>query len=158
MGSLLVVAAVVLVADVVSKLLIVADVATGDHIHVLGHYLQITNTRNSGAAFSVGTRATILFTAVAVVVVVVILRAAARLRSRGWAACLGLLLGGALGNLSDRVFRSPGVFRGEVVDWLQLPHWPVFNLADSAIVVGGVLAVLLASRGIPLEGRPVAEA
>jgi signal peptidase II len=153
MGSLLVVAAVVLVADVVSKVLVVADVGRGDHIHLLGHYLQITNTRNSGAAFSVGTRATIVFTAVAVVVVAVILRAAARLRSRGWAVCLGLLLGGALGNLSDRVFRAPGVFRGEVVDWLQLPHWPVFNLADSAIVVGGVVAVLLASRGIPLEGR-----
>ena len=155
MGSLLVVAALVLVADVVSKLLVVANVSSGHPIHLIGHYLQITNTRNSGAAFSVGTRATILFTAVAVVVVVVILRAAARLRSRGWAVCLGLLLGGALGNLSDRVFRAPGIFRGEVVDWLQLPHWPVFNLADSAIVVGGVVAVLLASRGIPLEGRPV---
>jgi len=153
MGSLLVVAAVVLLADVVSKVLIVANVHTGDHVHLLGHYLQITNTRNSGAAFSVGTRATVLFTAVAVVIVVVILRAAARLRSRGWAVCLGLLLGGAVGNLGDRVFRAPGVFRGEVVDWLQLPHWPVFNLADSAIVVGGVLAVLLASRGVPLEGR-----
>jgi signal peptidase II len=55
------------------------------------------------------------------------------------------------------VFRAPGVFRGEVVDWLQLPHWPVFNLADSAIVVGGVLAVLLASRGVPLEGRTSTE-
>jgi len=157
MGSLLVVAALILFADVVSKILIVANVARGEHIHVLGHYLQITNTRNSGAAFSVGTRATVLFTAVAVVVVVVILRAAARLRSRGWAICLGLLLGGALGNLVDRIFRAPGVFRGEVVDWLQLPHWPVFNLADSAIVVGGVLAVLLASRGVPLEGRTATE-
>ncbi|MDQ1747814.1 MAG: signal peptidase [Frankiaceae bacterium] len=159
MGSLLVVAAVVLVADVVSKVLVVANVRPNgaQHIRLLGHYLQITNTRNSGAAFSVGTRATVVFTAVAVVVAAVILRAAARLRSRGWAVCLGLLLGGALGNLSDRVFRAPGVFRGEVVDWLQLPHWPVFNLADSAIVVGGVVAVLLASRGIPLEGRPATE-
>jgi len=157
MGHLLVVAAVVLVLDVVSKILIVANVARGDHLHVLGHYLQITDTRNSGAAFSVGTRATVVFTAVAVVVVIVILRAAARLRSRGWAICLGLLLGGALGNLGDRMFRAPGVFRGEVVDWLQLPHWPVFNLADSAIVVGGVLAVLLASRGVPLEGRTATE-
>jgi signal peptidase II len=60
------------------------------------------------------------------------------------------LLGGALGNLSDRVFRSPGVLRGHVVDWIQLPHWPVFNLADSAIVVGGVLAVLLSMRGVEL--------
>jgi len=134
-------------------------VATLEHeshppVRVLGDVLKIVYTRNSGAAFSVGTRATVLFTAVAAVVVVVILRAAARLRSRGWVVCLGLLLGGALGNLGDRVFRAPGVFRGEVVDWLQLPHWPVFNLADSAIVVGGVVAVLLASRGISLEGRP----
>jgi signal peptidase II len=153
MGSLLVVAAVVLVADIVSKILVVAHVRRGDHVHVLGHVLQITNTRNSGAAFSVGTGATVLFTAVAVVVVAVILRTAKRLRSLGWAICLGLLLGGALGNLVDRLFRSPGPFRGEVVDWIQLPHWPVFNLADSAIVIGGCVAVLLSSRGISLDGR-----
>jgi signal peptidase II len=159
MASLLLVAGLVLVADLVSKVLVVAHIRRDDHVELLGHYLQLTNTRNSGAAFSVGTRATVLFTAVAVVVVVVILRAAARLRSTGWAVCLGLLLGGALGNLVDRIFRAPGVFRGEVVDWVQLPHWPVFNLADSAIVVGGVIAVLLASRGVPLEGkRPAPDA
>jgi signal peptidase II len=65
---------------------------------------------------------------------------------------LGLLLGGALGNLSDRLFRSPGPLRGHVVDWIQLPHWPVFNVADSAIVVGGIVAVLLALRGVELDG------
>jgi signal peptidase II len=152
MPSLLIVAAAVLVADVVSKVLVVATMTPGQVVHLVDHVLRLTNTRNSGAAFSVGTRATVLFTAVACVVVVVILRAAKRLRSTAWAICLGLLLGGALGNLSDRLFRSPGVFRGRVVDWIELPHWPVFNLADSAIVVGGCLAVLLAARGIPLEG------
>jgi signal peptidase II len=85
-------------------------------------------------------------------VVVVIVRSASSLASTGWAVSLGLLLGGALGNLSDRLFRSPGPLRGEVVDWIELPHWPVFNVADSAIVIGGLLAVLLASRGIEMDG------
>jgi len=151
--TLVLVAAAVLVADVVSKLLVVATISSGDVVRLLGHYLVLTNTRNSGAAFSVGTGATVLFTAVAVAVVVVILRAAKRLRSLGWAICLGLLLGGALGNLVDRLFRAPGPFRGEVIDWIQVPHWPVFNLADSAIVIGGCVAVLLSVRGVTLDGR-----
>jgi signal peptidase II len=148
------VAALVLAADAISKAVVVATMPSGDVVRLLGHYLQLTNTRNSGAAFSVGTGATALFSAVAVVVVIVILRTAKRLRSAGWAICLGLLLGGALGNLADRLFRSPGPLRGEVVDWIQLPHWPVFNLADSAIVVGGCVAVLLSTRGVTLDGRP----
>jgi signal peptidase II len=148
------VAGFVLVADVVSKAIVVATIPAGHVVRILGHYLQLTNTRNSGAAFSVGTGATALFTAVAVVVVVVILRTAKRLRSVGWAICLGLLLGGALGNLVDRLLRSPGPLRGEVVDWIQLPHWPVFNLADSAIVIGGCVAVLLSTRGVSLDGQP----
>jgi signal peptidase II len=150
--SVLLVAAAVLVCDVVSKVLVVATITPGDVVRLVGHYLELTNTRNSGAAFSVGTGATVLFTAVAVVVVTVILRTAKRLRSIGWAICLGLLLGGALGNLTDRLFRSPGPFRGEVVDWIQIPHWPVFNLADSSIVIGGCIAVLLSTRGIELDG------
>ena len=146
-------AGLVLAADVISKAIVVASLDPGQIVRLAGHYLELTNTRNSGAAFSVGTGATVLFTAVAVIVVAVILRTAKRLRSLGWAICLGLLLGGALGNLVDRLLRSPGPFRGEVVDWIQLPHWPVFNLADSAIVIGGVVAVLLSSRGISLDGR-----
>ncbi|HZC39203.1 MAG TPA: signal peptidase II, partial [Streptosporangiaceae bacterium] len=81
-----------------------------------------------------------------------IVRTSRRLGSAPWAVTLGLLLGGATGNLTDRLLRSPGTLRGDVVDWIQLPHWPVFNLADSAIVCGGVLAVLLATRGIRLDG------
>jgi signal peptidase II len=144
-------ALVVLAADVTSKLLVVATLSDRGPVHVVGNVLELTLTRNGGAAFSVGTGATIVFTAVAVAVVIVIARTARRLNSRGWAVCLGLLLGGALGNLSDRLFRSPGVFRGHVVDWIALPHWPVFNLADSAIVVGGVLAVALSMRGVELD-------
>ena len=150
---LLLVAGLVLAADIISKAIVVASLEPGRVVRLAGHYVELTNTRNSGAAFSVGTGATVLFTAVAVVVVAVILRTAKRLRSLGWAICLGLLLGGALGNLVDRLLRSPGPFRGEVVDWIQLPHWPVFNLADSAIVIGGCVAVLLSSRGISLDGN-----
>jgi signal peptidase II len=82
----------------------------------------------------------------------VIVRTARLLQSRAWATALGLLLGGALGNLSDRLFRAPGPLRGHVVDWIALPHWPVFNIADSAIVTGGLLAVLLAFRGVEMDG------
>jgi signal peptidase II len=142
---------VVLAADVVSKVAIVATMRQGETVRVIGRLLRINYTRNAGAAFSIGTGATVLFTAVAVVVAVVIVRQARRLVNRSWAVTLGLLLGGALGNLVDRLLRSPGPLRGHVVDWIELPHWPVFNLADSAIVVGGCIAVLLAARGVPLD-------
>jgi len=95
---------------------------------------------------------TIVFTLIAVGVIIFIVRTSRRLHSLAWAVTLGLLLGGAAGNLTDRLLRSPGVFRGEVVDWVQLPHWPVFNVADSCIVCGGILAVVLAARGIRLDG------
>jgi len=149
------VAAFVLVADVISKAIVVARMAGHRPIRLLGGALTITLTRNGGAAFSIGTSMTIVFTAIAVGVVVYILRTARNLRSIGWAITLGLLLGGATGNLLDRIFRAPGPFQGHVVDWIQLPDWPVFNLADSAIVCAGVLVVLLAMRGIRLDGtRP----
>jgi lipoprotein signal peptidase len=150
---------VVYAADVISKTVVVATLAGRPPVRLLGGFLTLRVLRNSGAAFSVGTSLTVVFTLIAAGVIVFILRASRRLRSRPWAVTLGLLLGGAAGNLTDRLLRSPGVFRGAVVDWIQVPHWPVFNLADSAIVCGGVLAVLLASRGIRLdgsrEGQPV---
>ena len=142
----------VLAADVVSKSIVVARMPGHAPIRLLGGLLTITLTRNGGAAFSIGTSMTIVFTAIAAGVIVYILRAARNLRSIGWAIALGLLLGGAAGNLLDRIFRAPGPFQGHVVDWIQLPHWPVFNLADSCIVCGGVLAVLLAIRGARIDG------
>jgi signal peptidase II len=145
-------ALLVLAADITSKIIVVAQLSDRPPVHVISHVLTLTLTRNPGAAFSIGAGATILFSAVAVAVAAVIIRTARSLRSRGWAVALGLLLGGALGNLTDRIFRAPGPFRGYVVDWIQLPHWPVFNLADSAIVAGGALAVLLASRGLDVDG------
>ena len=155
-GLLLAVAAFVLVADIVSKAIVVARMPDHPPIRLLGGLLTITYTRNGGAAFSIGTSMTIVFTAIALGVVVYILRAARNLRSIGWAIALGLLLGGATGNLLDRIFRAPGLFQGHVVDWIELPHWPVFNLADSSIVCAGVLVVLLALRGIRLDGTRAA--
>jgi signal peptidase II len=156
-GLLLAVAVFVIAADVISKAIVVARMPDHPPIRLLGGLLTITLTRNGGAAFSIGTSMTIVFTAIALGVVVYILRAARNLRSIGWAISLGLLLGGATGNLIDRIFRAPGVFQGHVVDWIELPHWPVFNLADSAIVCAGVLIVLLALRGIRLDGTRAAQ-
>jgi signal peptidase II len=149
---LVAVAVFVLAADVISKLVVVADLSGHAPIRLLGGLLTLRLIRNSGAAFSIGTSLTFVFTAIAVGVIIFILRTARRLRSMPWAVTLGLLLGGAMGNLADRLFRAPGPMRGDVVDWIQLPHWPVFNLADSAIVCGGVLAVLLAVRGLRMDG------
>ncbi|UOY02887.1 signal peptidase II [Blastococcus sp. PRF04-17] len=156
-------AAVVLVADLVTKVLVVAGIERGENIRLLGGALYLTHHRNTGAAFSFAEGWTVVFTLVAVVVAVVIVRTARRMYSTGWAVTLGLVLGGALGNLIDRVFRDPGFLRGGVVDFLSVfgPNgeiWPIFNVADSAIVCGGVLGVLLALRGIEFDGsRPGSE-
>jgi signal peptidase II len=151
-GVLLGIAAAVLALDIISKLVVVANLSDRQ-IRLLGGFLILRESRNPGAAFSLGTSLTLLYSVIAVTVIVVILRTSRRIRSVPWAICLGLLLGGATGNLIDRIFRSPGLFRGWVVDWIQVPHWPVFNLADSAIVCGGILAVLLSARGVHLDGR-----
>jgi signal peptidase II len=152
-------AAVVLALDVVSKVLVVAHLPeTHQPVRVLGGILYLDQTRNSGAAFSLGTGFTVILTVVALAVVAVIVRTAGRMRSTGWALALGLVLGGALGNLSDRIFRDPGLGRGYVVDWIsafgpQGAHWPIFNIADSAIVCGAILAAILALTGIDIDGR-----
>ncbi|MGW2310864.1 signal peptidase II [Actinomadura luteofluorescens] len=151
-GVLVAVALAALAADIVSKIIVVSSLQDRAPVRLLGGLLTLRETRNSGAAFSIGTGYTIVFTLIACGVVVAILRTARNLRSVPWAVCLGLLLGGAVGNLIDRLLRAPAPLKGHVVDWIQLPHWPVFNLADSAIVCGGVLAVLLAARGLQVDG------
>ncbi|WP_433478462.1 signal peptidase II [Spirillospora sp. CA-142024] len=155
-GVLVGVALAALAADIVSKIVVVATLQDREPVRLLGGLLTLRETRNSGAAFSIGTGYTIVFTLIACGVVVAILRTARNLRSAPWAVCLGLLLGGAIGNLIDRLLRAPAPLKGHVVDWIQLPHWPVFNLADSAIVCGGVLAVLLAARGLQVDGTRLA--
>jgi lipoprotein signal peptidase len=158
------VAVFVLAADIVSKVIVVATLSdrhclVGSYVpspppvRLLGGVLTLCESRNPGAAFGIGgTSTTIVFTAIAVGVIIFIVRTARQIHSLPWAIALGLLLGGAMGNLTDRIFRSPGPLRGWVVDWIQLPHWPVFNLADSAITCGAVLMVLLAAQGRRLDG------
>ncbi|EST34217.1 hypothetical protein N566_18670 [Streptomycetaceae bacterium MP113-05] len=149
---LLGVAAVAYSLDLVSKLIVVAYLEHRAPIELIGRWLQFEVVRNRGAAFGVGEALTLVLTAIAVVVIVVIARIARKLYSTPWAVALGLLLGGAFGNLTDRLFRSPGVFRGAVVDFIAPEHFAVFNLADSAIVCGGILIVLLSFRGLDPDG------
>ena len=156
-----IVAGIAIALDAVSKAIVVAHFSHGVHppSRLLGGAVYLVETRNSGAAFSLGTGATVVLTVIALAVVVFILRTAGRMRSTGWAIALGLVLGGAVGNLADRLFRAPGVGRGHVVDWISLfsddGHvWPIFNIADSAIVCGAVLAAVLALCGIDIDGRP----
>ncbi len=154
---LLLLGLVVLALDLGTKLLVVATIERGADIRLLGGALYLTHTRNTGAAFSFAEGFTVVFTLIAIAVAVVIVRTARRLFSTGWAVALGLVLGGAVGNLVDRVFREPGFLRGGVVDFISVfapdgEVYPVFNIADAGIVCGGVLGVVLALRGIEFDG------
>ncbi|MFK4147576.1 signal peptidase II [Streptomyces sp. NPDC004065] len=146
------VAAFAYALDLVSKLIVVAKLEHHAPIRIIGDWLQLEAIRNAGAAFGVGEAFTVIFTVIAAAVIVVITRLARKLYSLPWAVALGLLLGGALGNLTDRLFRAPGVFEGAVVDFIAPKHFAVFNLADSAIVCGGILIVLLSFRGLDPDG------
>lgn len=153
---LVAIALAVLVTDIITKAIVVATLEDRTPVRLLGGLLQLRVTRNPGAAFSIGgPSVTVVFALIALGVIVFILRTSRRIKSLAWTITLGLLLGGATGNLTDRIFRWPGPFRGWVVDWIQLPHWPVFNVADSCIVCGGVLAVLLAVRGVRIDGTVI---
>ena len=157
-GVLVGTAVLVLALDLVSKVLVVAELMHRPPVKLPGGFLWLVHARNPGAAFSFAEGATVVFTAVAAIVIVVIVRTAAKLRSTAWAISLGLVLGGAAGNLVDRLFRSPAPLRGWVVDWISLRSpdgrmlFPIFNLADSGIVCGGILAVLLALLGVEMDG------
>ncbi|MEV7995987.1 signal peptidase II [Streptomyces sp. NPDC086077] len=138
--------------DLISKMIVVAKLEHHEPIEVIGDWLRFEAIRNAGAAFGFGEAFTVIFTVIAAAVIVVIARLARKLYSLPWAIALGLLLGGALGNLTDRIFRSPGVFKGAVVDFIAPKHFAVFNLADSAIVCGGILIVLLSFKGLDPDG------
>ncbi|WP_214369431.1 signal peptidase II [Pseudonocardia sp. H11422] len=156
------IAVLVLLGDIVTKVAGVALLEGRPPVELLGGAIYLVLVRNPGAAFSLATGYTWVLTLVAIAVVIVIIRISRRLRSVGWAVALGLVLGGALGNLTDRMFRSPGPLQGHVVDTVSLfapdgSVWPVFNLADAAIVSGGVLLVILALLGRELDGTQAAE-
>ena len=116
---------------------------------ILGSFLQLTLVKNPGAAFGFATGLTLIYSILAVLVVATIVYFARAISSGGWQLTAGLLLGGVMGNLADRAFREPAFFRGHVIDWIQLPNWPVFNLADSAIVIAAGIAFVLSVRNVP---------
>ena len=136
--------------DQATKALVVATREGKPPIRIVGQVLTVYVTRNPGAAFGFAPAATVLFTSVAAAAAVLIAVKASRLRSVGWAVALGLVLAGAIGNLCDRLMRSPGIGRGAVVDFVDLPHFADFNVADSCLTCGAVLTLLLSLRGIPM--------
>jgi signal peptidase II len=138
--------------DVATKLLAVAKLTDRPPVPVVGDLLTLTLVRNPGAAFSTGTSYTLVLTFVAVAAAVTVLWISRRLASTGWAIGLGFLLAGILGNLTDRVFRAPGFLHGHVVDFLRLPNWPIFNVADICINIAAAVIILQAIRGVSVDG------
>ena len=156
-GLLAAIASVIVILDLLSKIIIVATIDPNRPVKVLGGLVYLSLIRNSGAAFSMATGYTWILALVAIGVVVVIIRMAPRLRSTPWAISLGLVLGGAIGNLIDRLFRAPGFLQGHVVDFVSVfgpnaEYFPVFNVADSAITIGGISLVITALLGIDFDG------
>lgn len=142
----------VLALDQLTKVVALRELSETERVPLLGDLLGLRLVFNPGAALSIANGQTWLLTVVATAVVVVVVRASRRLGSRGWAVAFGLLLGGALGNLVDRFFREPGVARGHVVDFIAYADVFVGNVADIAIVGAAGLIMLLAVRGIALDG------
>ena len=122
-------------------------------INVVGDLLVLHLTFNPGAAFSTGTEFTVVLSCLAVIAVCVVLVLSVRLASPLWSVGLGLLLGGVGGNLTDRIIREPGVMRGHVIDFLMLPNWPVFNVADMCIIGAAGVIILQSVRGVTLRGE-----
>ncbi|MFE5701022.1 MULTISPECIES: signal peptidase II [Rhodococcus] len=146
------IAGTILATDLLTKILAVANIEPGRPVWLIGDLVSLRLVRNPGAAFSMATGMTWLLTLVAVGVVIGVVRIGRTLRSPWWALGLGLVLGGALGNLVDRFFRAPGVMQGHVVDFVSVGWWPVFNVADSAIVCGAILLVVLTLVGLEPDG------
>lgn len=138
----------VVVLDQITKIWVVAALSDGP-LSIIGDDVELRLTRNSGGAFSLFTNATVLLALVAIVLSVVLVRAVRRAQDLLSVLALALVLGGALGNLTDRIARSPGFLRGEVVDYVRVGSFPSFNVADSAITIGAILLILLALRPQP---------
>ena len=144
-----------LAADIATKMVVVDQLVPGSPVRLLGGGLTLRLIRNPGAAFSLGEGFTFVFALLSVAVLVfVVAKLAPLLGHRGWAVALGLLCAGVSGNLTDRLFRSPGFLRGHVVDFLQLPHWPIFNVADMCITSAAVLIVVLSMvKNVGISGE-----
>jgi signal peptidase II len=156
---MLCVAVIVLIADAISKAQVLARLPGQPPVRLLDGLVTLDLTFNAGAAFGVGTSYTAIIVVIVLGVIAYIIRTARRLRSLAWTIALGLLLGGAMGNLGDRLFRAPGPLRGRVVDWINLQNFPwTFNLADASITCATVLIAVLALRGTRIDGTAPAHA
>lgn len=149
---LLTIAVTLFTLDLVTKVVVVQQIQPGERISLIGDFVQLVLVRNPGAAFSMATGMTWLLTLIAAAVVIGVLRIGRTLRSPLWAIGLGGVLGGAFGNLMDRLFRAPGPMQGHVVDFFSVGSFPVFNVADSSIVCGAVLLVVLTVFGFEPDG------
>lgn len=149
---LLTIAVTLFTLDLVTKIVVVEQIQPGERISLIGDFVQLVLVRNPGAAFSMATGMTWLLTLIAAAVVIGVLRIGRTLRSPLWAIGLGGVLGGAFGNLMDRLFRAPGPMQGHVVDFFSVGSFPVFNVADSSIVCGAILLVVLTVFGFEPDG------
>ena len=120
---------------------------------IFGSILQLNLTINYGAAFGLGEQSGKFFAIFAIAFLAVVFYIGRRLDSTKWAITLGILAGGITGNLTDRIFRAPGKLNGGVVDWIQIPHWPIFNLADVSINLGVILILILLIKNVPLNSQ-----
>jgi len=150
-------AALIWIIDYSTKVWALNNLSQVEPTRVIGSVLQLRLVFNPGAAFSFATNFTFIFTILAVLAVGVISYYSIKIAHLWWAAVLGLALGGVLGNLTDRIFRQPSIFNGHVIDWIELPNFPVFNVADIAIVCAALLSVLLIAKEIPPFAPPGAQ-
>ena len=145
-------AALVLVLDQASKVWALRSLTPGEPVDLVGSLIRLNLIRNPGAAFSIGNGSTWLLTAVSLGILVWVIAGARKVGNMPWAVALGLLLGGAVGNLLDRGFREPGPGRGHVVDFIDYFGLFIGNVADIAIVVGAGIILVLSFRGTSLSG------
>jgi signal peptidase II len=144
----------VFLLDYFSKYLAIKYLGTSPK-KIIGSFLKLNLTVNNGAAFSFGTGSGKYFAIFAICFIAVVLYIGRRIDSKVWATTLGTLAGGVSGNLSDRLFRAPGGLNGGVIDWIQLPHWPVFNLADVSIDSAVIAIIYLLMKKVPLNSQRI---
>ena len=145
-------ALIVFLLDYSTKFLAINYLSDGP-VKLIGNFLKLKLVFNSGAAFSLASSGTIFLSTFSLIMVAVIFYFSRRVKSTPWAIALGLVLGGIFGNLADRIFRAPGGLQGEVVDWIQIPNWPVFNIADTAVVSAAILITVLSAKNIDFYGK-----
>ena len=144
----IIIATATFASDLITKNWAESTLQFREPIRVLGDLLKFTYATNPGAAFNFATNATFVLTSLKLCVAAFIIYYMTKAVDVRWAIGLAFLFGGVVGNLFDRATREPGNWQGEVVDWIQVPHWPVFNIADSAIVCAGIFMTILAMRNI----------